>query len=65
MTSKSARVPAATCRGVRCRQSTWLGDSGTSSSRRRTMFGGGLDRTHACRLEENREWALSSEIGDS
>jgi hypothetical protein len=57
------RVPAATCRGVRCRQSTWLGDSGTSSIRRRTMFGGGLDRTHVCRLEENREWAMSSEIG--
>ena len=53
MMSKSARVPAATCRGVRCRQSTWLGDSGTSSIRRRTMFGGGLDQTHACRLEEN------------
>jgi hypothetical protein len=28
------------------------------------MFGGGLNRTHACRLEENQEWAMSGEIGD-
>jgi hypothetical protein len=28
------------------------------------MFGGGLDRTHACRLADNREWAMSSEIED-
>ena len=52
MTDKSARVPTATCRGVRCRQSTWHRDSGTSASRSRTMFVGGLYRTHACRLEE-------------
>ena len=52
---KLARVPAATCRGVRCRQSVHRGDSGTSSSKILTICVGGLKRTHACRLKRTEE----------
>ena len=49
---KLARVPTATCKGVRLQQSTWCSDSGLSSISFFTMDGGGSNLTHACKLYE-------------
>ena len=53
---KLARVPTATCKGVRLQQSTWCSDSGLSSISFFTMDGGGSNLTHACKLYEERFW---------
>ena len=51
MSGALARVPAATWRGVRWRQSTAAGASGTRSMRILITWGGGLKRAQACSLK--------------